>query len=143
MVRDSIGARFPSLTFWMTTLPQYLEAQQHLSGSLTFTISQTQYSLMVGWNISSISNLAMTGDLSIEPWLLLVEESSYYPDGLNNLQNYEHVLLDAIPLNLSLRITELKSKSTNTMGRRRRRSSAIRLVDNFDGRIGDFVTSPE
>ena len=69
-----------------------------LSGSLTFTISQTQHSLMVGWNISSISNHATTGDLSIEPWLLLVEESSYYPDGLNNLQNYEHVLLDAIPL---------------------------------------------
>ena len=69
-----------------------------LSGSVTFTILQTQYSLMVGWNVSSISNHVTTGELSIEPWLLLVEESSYYPDGLNNLQNYEHVLLDAMPL---------------------------------------------
>ncbi len=69
-----------------------------LSGSITFTILQTQYSLMVGWNVSSISNHVTTGELSIEPWLLLVEESSYYPDGLNNLQNYEHVLLDAMPL---------------------------------------------
>ena len=69
-----------------------------LSGSITFTILQTQYSLMVGWNVSSISNHVTTGELSIEPWLLLVEESSYYPDGLNNLQNYEHVLLDAMLL---------------------------------------------
>ena len=69
-----------------------------LSGNITFTILQTQYSLMVGWNVSSISNHVTTGEISIEPWLLLVEESSYYPDGLNNLQNYEHVLLDAMPL---------------------------------------------
>ena len=48
-----------------------------LSGSITFTILQTQYSLMVGWNVSSISNHVTTGELSIEPWLLLVEESSY------------------------------------------------------------------
>ena len=69
-----------------------------LSGNLSFTILQNQHQFNIEWNLSSISSHAPTGELSIEPWLLLVEDSAYYPDGLNNQQNYEHVLLEAILL---------------------------------------------
>tara|TARA_B100000676_G_scaffold299052_1_gene342820 strand:+ start:353 stop:1300 length:948 start_codon:yes stop_codon:yes gene_type:complete len=67
-----------------------------MTGNVSFTIHQIGDSLDVSWDISQLQVGTIDSQkLQIEPWLLMVEKSAYYPDGLNNLENYEHVLLDA------------------------------------------------
>tara|TARA_B100000902_G_scaffold398739_1_gene466648 strand:+ start:573 stop:1511 length:939 start_codon:yes stop_codon:yes gene_type:complete len=86
---ESLASDYEASFFRGSTAP--------LSGNFSFSILQSPNSLMVGWNLSSISSHAPT-EVSIEPWLLLVEDSSYYPDGTNGMQYYEHILLEAILL---------------------------------------------
>ena len=37
----------------------------------------------------------------MEPWILLIEEEAYFPDGSNGLETYEHILLEALSLDSS------------------------------------------
>ena len=68
------------------------------SGNITFSIHQSLDSINVEWNISSLVPNVGIADYQLDPWLLLVEESAYFPEGTNNLENYDHILLEAVNL---------------------------------------------
>ena len=68
------------------------------SGNITFSIHQSLDSINIEWNISSLVPNVGIVDYQLDPWLLLVEESAYFPEGTNNLENYDHILLEAVNL---------------------------------------------
>ncbi len=74
-----------------------MRSAELLNGNISLNINQTEDSINFDWDISSLS-IATQDQYTLEPWILLIEEEAYFPDGSNGLEIYEHVLLEALPL---------------------------------------------
>ena len=74
-----------------------MRSAELLNGNISLNINQTEDSINFDWDISSLS-IATQDQYTLEPWILLIEEEAYFPDGSNGLETYEHVLLEALPL---------------------------------------------
>jgi len=74
-----------------------MRSAELLYGNISLNINQTEDSINFDWDISSLS-IATQDQYTLEPWILLIEEEAYFPDGSNGLETYEHVLLEAFPL---------------------------------------------
>ena len=68
-----------------------------LNGNISLHIHQTEDLINFDWNISSLA-IVTEEQYTLEPWILLIEEEAYFPDGSNGLEIYEHVLINAIPI---------------------------------------------
>ena len=71
-----------------------------LNGNITLNLHQVDDFISFDWDISSLA-IATQEEYSLEPWILLIEEEAYFPDGSNGLETYEHVLLEALSLDSS------------------------------------------
>ena len=74
-----------------------MEETVSLSGNLSLNVSQAANTMYFEWDLSSLS-IYTEAEYSLDPWILLIEEEAYFPDGSNGLEIYEHILLEAIPL---------------------------------------------
>ena len=71
-----------------------------LNGNISLDIHQTENYISFDWDISSLA-IVTQEEYTLEPWILLIEEEAYFPDGSNGLETYEHVLLEAHSLDSS------------------------------------------
>ena len=71
-----------------------------LNGNISLNLHQVEDFISLDWDISSLA-IATQEEYSLEPWILLIEEEAYFPDGSNGLETYEHVLLEALSLDSS------------------------------------------
>ena len=71
-----------------------------LNGNISLNLHQLEDFISFDWDISSLA-IATQKEYSLEPWILLIEEEAYFPNGSNGLETYEHVLLEALSLDSS------------------------------------------
>ena len=71
-----------------------------LNGNIILNLNQTGGFINFDWDISSLA-IVTQEEYTLEPWILLIEEEAYFPDGSNGLETYEHVLLEALSLDSS------------------------------------------
>jgi len=57
------------------------------------TCNDSEYAFTIRWS----NSLSASGDWSAEPVLLFVEHSAHYPDGVNGVEHYKHVLHEVVP----------------------------------------------
>ena len=73
----------------------------HFSGPASFSATQTeQGSLQVSWNLSGLEYQCIDGGgscptIALSPWVMFIEDSIHYPEGINGLDYYLHVLHEA------------------------------------------------
>ena len=70
-------------------------------GTAQFSVSVTESGeTKFSWNITdlSVDNDDVHWTFTLTPWLLFVEDSASFPDGSNGVEDYLHVLHDAIEL---------------------------------------------
>ena len=71
-----------------------------LNGNISLNLHQLEDFISFDWDISSLA-IVTQEEYTLEPWILLIEEEAYFPDGSNGLETYEHVLLEALSLDSS------------------------------------------
>ena len=71
-----------------------------LNGNISLNLQQIEDFMSFEWDISSLA-IATQEEYTLEPWILLIEEEAYFPNGSNGLETYEHVLLEALSLGSS------------------------------------------
>tara|TARA_A100001037_G_C15151789_1_gene639747 strand:+ start:1886 stop:2818 length:933 start_codon:yes stop_codon:yes gene_type:complete len=68
-------------------------------GTISLGAEATENGLKLYWDIDLAQSLTPSSKpATVQAWILFVEDNAYYPDGSNGVENYGHVLHEAVML---------------------------------------------
>ena len=80
------------------------------SGILTFGVEESGNALNFHWDFD-LGEHSLSREANIEAWVLFIEDNAHYPEGSNGVENYGHVLHEAVLLPFEGNSMEIQAPS--------------------------------